>query len=89
MGPVSVVPGGNEFRGIAVADMDGDSLFEIALGYAFGTGESMYLVNNQLQILPGWPKITQSSDGFSWGVYNDNPGLRSCCLVRFIKLVNF
>ncbi len=69
------VPGAvNEFRGLAVADMDNDGKGEIGLGLAIGSTVSMYLLSHDLQVLPGWPQLSSDAVGFSWGIFNDNVG---------------
>lgn len=72
----SVQPPGssNEFRGLLIADLDGNnSGMEIMVGQAAGSGTNAWVLNNaDGSTRTGWPQMQSDAYGYSWGVYNNN-----------------
>jgi hypothetical protein len=71
----SVTPSGssNEFRGLLIANVDGDnSDMEILVTRASGSGTNAWLLGSNGSTRSGWPQMTNDTLGYSWGVYNNN-----------------
>ena len=64
-------PVGNEFRGLAVADLDGDGYMEILVTAARGSATNTWIYEHTGTIRSGWPQLSDSN-GYAWGVYNNN-----------------
>jgi hypothetical protein len=64
-------PVSNEFRSLAVYDLDGDKDMEIIVGSARGSNyNNIYIYEHNGVLLPGWPQL--SSGCCAYGLYNDN-----------------
>jgi hypothetical protein len=71
----SVTPSGssNEFRGLLIADLDGNSsAMEVVVTRAAGSGINTWVLNANGSTRSGWPQMSSSAYGYSWGVYNNN-----------------
>jgi len=64
--------GTNEWRSLAVADLDGDKRMEIVIGKATGATLNTWVLEIDGSVRTGWPQPTSNTQGYSWGVYNDN-----------------
>lgn len=74
--PWPITLGTNEYRSIAVADLDRDGKLEIAIGKAVSANINVWVLENDGSIRPGWPRGTNTTgDGYTWGVYNNNIGI--------------
>ena len=67
-------PASNEFRSLAVDDLDGDGDMEIAVGQARLDKVNVWVFEHTGDIRPGWPQVTDT-EGSAAGLYNDNIGL--------------
>ncbi len=67
-------PAGNEFRSLAVSDLDGDGDMEIACGLARGDGTNVWVFEHDGSIRSGWPRLADGDESSAWGTYNDNIG---------------
>ncbi|MEA1865813.1 MAG: FG-GAP-like repeat-containing protein [Euryarchaeota archaeon] len=67
-------PAGNEFRSLAVSDLDGDGDMEIACGLARGDDTNVWVFEHNGSIRSGWPRLADGDEGSAWGTYNDNIG---------------
>jgi uncharacterized repeat protein (TIGR01451 family) len=67
-------PASNEFRSLAVDDLDGDGDMEIAVGQARLDKVNVWVLEHTGDVRPGWPQVTDS-EGAAAGLYNDNIGL--------------
>lgn len=66
-------PVANEFRSLAVFDLDGDGDMEIACGLAKLTKENVWVFEHDGSIRSGWPQLI-GEEGSAAGLYNDNIG---------------
>lgn len=65
-------PIGNEFRGLLVADLDGNGgALEVIVTGALGSATNTWVYNSNGALRSGWPQMT-SGNGYAWGVYNAN-----------------
>ena len=64
----------NEFRSLAVSDLDGDGNMEIAVGLAKLTKENVWVFEHVGSIRSGWPRLAGEDEGSAAGLYNDNIG---------------
>jgi uncharacterized repeat protein (TIGR01451 family) len=64
----------NEFRSLAVDDLDGNGDMEIVVGQARLDKVNIWVFEHSGVIRPGWPQVTDSQ-GSAAGLYNDNIGL--------------
>ncbi len=68
--------GTGEFRGLLVADLDGDgSSLEIVVTRAYGSAINTWVLDANGNTRLGWPQLpSNNSDqiGYGWGVYNAN-----------------
>ncbi len=67
-------PGLNEFRSLAVDDLEGDGDMEIVVGQARLDRINVWVLEHNGSIRTGWPQIT-TVEGSAAGLYNDNIGL--------------
>ena len=67
-------PAINEFRSLAVNDLDDDGDMEIAVGQARLDKVNVWVLEHSGDVRPGWPQVT-SNEGSAAGLYNDNIGL--------------
>lgn len=49
----------------------------------------MWLLSHDLQVIPGWPQLSQASVGYSWGMFNDNVGFEGELCSFFFVLRSF
>jgi uncharacterized repeat protein (TIGR01451 family) len=66
-------PASNEFRSLAVADLEGDGDLEIVVGQARLDKVNVWVLEHTGGVRPGWPQL--SGEGSAAGLYNDNIGL--------------
>jgi len=66
-------PANNEFRSLAVDDLDGNGDLEIAVGRALLDHFNAWVLEHTGDTRPGWPQLT--GEGSAAGIYNDNIGL--------------
>ena len=66
--------GAGEFRGLLVADLDGNnSTLEVVVTRAAGSSTNTWVLNSAGGIRAGWPQLASgSTNGYAWGVYNSN-----------------
>lgn len=65
-------PHTSEWRGLLVADLDGNgSTMEILATRAFGSAVNTWVFSSSGQIRANWPQLSNDS-GYAWGVYNAN-----------------
>ena len=64
----------NEFRSLAVSDLDGDGNMEIACGLARSDNTNVWVFEHDGSIRQGWPRLADGDDSSAWGTYNDNIG---------------
>jgi hypothetical protein len=63
----------NEFRGLLVADLDGNnSTIEVVVTRAAGSGVNTWVLNSNGSTRAGWPQMSSDTYGYSWGVYSNN-----------------
>jgi len=67
-------PVANEFRSLAVSDLDGDGNMEIACGLARGDDTNVWVFEHNGSIRQGWQRLADGDEGSAWGPYNDNIG---------------
>jgi len=67
-------PAGNEFRSLAVGDLDNNGKMEIVVGQARLDKINVWVFEHTGNIRTGWPQVT-SSEGSAAGLYNDTIGL--------------
>jgi len=67
-------PASNEFRSLAVADLDGDGNMEIVVGLARLNRVNVWVLEHSGDIRSGWPQLG-NDEGSAAGLYNDNIGL--------------
>lgn len=63
-----------EFRGLSVADLDGDNTMDIVVTSAYGSSINTYVYDYRGNLRPGWPQVSDDS-GYAWGTYNDNAAI--------------
>ncbi|MHC1575242.1 MAG: FG-GAP repeat domain-containing protein [Candidatus Methanogasteraceae archaeon] len=63
-------PVANEFRSLAVSDLDGDGNMEIACGLARGDDTNVWVFEHNGSIRQGWPRLADGDEGSAWGPYN-------------------
>jgi hypothetical protein len=68
-------PVAEEFRGLAVGDLDHDRRPEIAASSARGNAVNTWIHEPLGAIRPGWPQLDAGTPGYAWGVYNSNVAL--------------
>jgi len=70
-------PGGvdDEWRALAVADFNQDGDLELAIGRAYSGTTNTYVLDHHGGIVNGFPRPQATTDGYSWGVYNNNFGV--------------
>ncbi len=71
------IDGGNgEFRGLLVADLDGNhTTKEVVVTRAYGSAKNTWVLDSGGNIRPGWPQLPEdenNANGYGWGVYNAN-----------------
>jgi hypothetical protein len=64
-------PMANEFRGLAVADLDGNGDMEILVTAAIRSNTNTWVYEHTGVLRTGWPQLTDSN-GYAAGVYNNN-----------------
>jgi hypothetical protein len=68
--------GKGEFRGLLVADLDGNnSTLEIVVTRAYGSAKNTWVLDSSGNIRAGWPQLPAdngNANGYGWGVYNAN-----------------
>ena len=64
----------NEFRSLAVDDLDGDNKMEIIVGLARLNQINVWVLEPNGVIRTGWPQLN-SEEGSAAGIYNDNIGI--------------
>lgn len=67
--------GKGEFRGLLVADLDGNnSTLEIVVTRAYGSATNTWVLDSNGNIRAGWPQLPadNNANGYGWGVYNAN-----------------
>ena len=67
-------PANEEFRSLAVDDLDGNGDLEIAVGRALLNQSNAWVLEHTGDIRPGWPQLN-TSEGSAAGIYNANIGL--------------
>ncbi len=67
-------PANEEFRSLAVDDLDGNGDLELAVGRALLNRSNAWVLEHTGDIRPGWPQLS-TSEGSAAGIYNDNIGL--------------
>jgi uncharacterized repeat protein (TIGR01451 family) len=67
-------PANEEFRSLAVGDLNGMGELSIAVGRAYLNHFNAWALLNTGAIHPGWPQLS-TSEGSAAGIYNDNIGL--------------
>lgn len=72
----SIDGGKGEFRGLLVADLDGNhSTKEVVVTRAYGSAKNTWVLDSNGDIRPGWPQLPaddNNANGYAWGVYNTN-----------------
>lgn len=62
----------NEWRGLMVADLDGNgSTLEVLATRAYGSAVNTWVFSSSGQIRANWPQLSNDS-GYAWGMYNAN-----------------
>jgi len=65
--------GTGEFRGLLVADLDGDnSPLEVIVTRAYTSSTNTWVLDASGAVKSGWPQVAGSTPGYAWGVYNAN-----------------
>mgnify|MGYP001347549293 CR=1 FL=1 len=68
--------GSGEFRGLLVADLDGNnSSLEVVVTRAYGSARNTWVLDANGNTRSGWPQLPLDKDnpnGYGWGVYNAN-----------------
>ncbi|MDI6695544.1 MAG: VCBS repeat-containing protein [Anaerolineales bacterium] len=68
--------GVGEFRGLLVADLDGNGGgLEVVVTRAYGSARNTWVLDAAGNTRPGWPQLPQDNNnpnGYAWGVYNAN-----------------
>ena len=68
--------GKGEFRGLLVADLDGNnSTLEVVVTRAYGSAKNTWVLDSAGNIRAGWPQLpadNNNANGYAWGVYNAN-----------------
>jgi hypothetical protein len=68
--------GVGEFRGLLVADLDGNnSTLEVVVTRAYGSEKNTWVLDSSGNTRSGWPQLpldNDNSNGYAWGVYNAN-----------------
>ncbi len=64
-----------ELRGLTVGDLEGDGTMELVVSAARGSITNTWVLEHDGSTRPGWPQLAPGTDGFAWGVYNDNAAL--------------
>ncbi len=68
--------GVGEFRGLLIADLDGNnSSLEIVVTRAYGSARNTWVLDAAGNTRSGWPQLPQDNNnpnGYAWGVYNAN-----------------
>jgi hypothetical protein len=67
--------GSSELRSLAVADLDGDGVQEIAVGRAGSGSQNTWVLEPNGTVRSGWPQATSSAVGYAAGIYNNNLAL--------------
>ena len=67
-------PATNEFRSLAVGDLDQDSSMEIAVGLARLDHTNIWVFEPNGTLRAGWPQLS-TDQGSAAGLYNDNIGM--------------
>jgi uncharacterized repeat protein (TIGR01451 family) len=67
-------PANEEFRSLAVDDLDGNGSLELAVGRARLDRINAWVLEHTGDTRPGWPQLSGSA-GSAAGIYNDNIGL--------------
>ncbi len=67
-------PASNEFRSLAVADLDGDGDMEIAVGRALLDSLNVWVFQHTGSLRPGWPQLS-NGEGSAAGIYNNTISL--------------
>ena len=67
-------PASNEFRSLAVADLDGDGDVEIAVGRALLDSLNVWVFQHTGSLRSGWPQLS-NSEGSAAGIYNNTISL--------------
>jgi hypothetical protein len=66
--------GAGEFRGLLVADLDGNnSTLEVVVTRAYGSERNTWVLDSAGNTRSGWPQLPLdegNSNGYAWGVYN-------------------
>ncbi len=66
-------PVDNEFRGLAVYDLDADDTLELIVSSARGSKTNTWIYEHNNTLRSGWPRLTGDASESAWGTYNDNP----------------
>jgi len=65
-----------EFRGLLVADLDGNnSTLEVVVTRAYGSAKNTWVLDSNGNLRSGWPQLPAdngNANGYGWGVYNAN-----------------
>lgn len=68
--------GAGEFRGLLVADLDGNNgPLEVIVTRAYGSARNTWVLDSSGNTRAGWPQLPLDSgnpNGYAWGVYNAN-----------------
>ncbi len=68
--------GSGEFRGLLVADLDGNnSTLEVAVTRAYGSAKNTWVLDSSGNVRSGWPQLpldNGNANGYGWGIYNAN-----------------
>ena len=68
---------------ITLEDINNDGGLEIIVGHSYGTGEKVYVLDEEGNILPGWPSETSKDIYWSFSVGDvDNDGQKEIIVAR-------